>query len=133
MPRRLPALAIILGVAGIIPFLICGIGATAANDVRSTLAAFALVGYGAVILGFLGGVHWGFTLSVEHDPAERLRLGFGVLPAIIGWLALGISLVTVHPVLSEQSWWNGAPTPKTWCPTAISACASASQPWSSCC
>jgi hypothetical protein len=99
MPRRLPALAIILGVAGIIPFLICGIGATAANDVRSTLAAFALVGYGAVILGFLGGVHWGFTLSVEHDPAERLRLGFGVLPAIIGWLALGISLVTVHPVL----------------------------------
>jgi hypothetical protein len=99
MPRRLPALAIILGVAGLIPFIICGIGATAANDIRSTLSAFCLVGYGAVILGFLGGVHWGFTLSVSHDPAERFRLGFGVLPAIIGWLALAATLATAHPVL----------------------------------
>jgi hypothetical protein len=92
-------LAVILGIAGLIPFLICGVGATAANDVRSTLSAFALVGYGAVILGFLGGVHWGFTLSAPHDPAERFRLALGVLPAIVGWLALSISIATVHPVV----------------------------------
>jgi hypothetical protein len=99
MPRRLPVLAVILGVAGLIPFLICGVGATAASDVRSTISAFALIGYGAVILGFLGGVHWGFTLSVEHDPAERARLALGVLPAIVGWLAIGVGLGTAQPVL----------------------------------
>jgi hypothetical protein len=99
MPRRLPALAVILGIAGLIPFIICGLGATAANDVRSSLSAFALIGYGAVILGFLGGVHWGFTLSVQHDPAERFRLSLGVLPAIVGWLALALTFATSQAVL----------------------------------
>jgi hypothetical protein len=99
MPRRLPVLAIILGIAGIIPFVLCGLGAVATNAVTSQLAAFVLIGYGAVILSFLGGVHWGFTLATEHDPAERPRLLLGVLPALAGWGALAASLYSLQPVL----------------------------------
>ena len=99
MPRRLPVLAVILSVAGIIPFILCGLGAVAANVVTSLLAAYVLIGYGAVILSFVGAVHWGFTLATEHDPAERPRLLLGVLPALVGWGALAATLYSQQPVL----------------------------------
>lgn len=99
MPRRLPALAVILGIAGIIPFILCGLGAVAANNVTSMLAAYVLIAYGAVILSFLGGVHWGFTLAVEPDPAERPRLSLGVIPALAGWAAVAVSLYAAQPLL----------------------------------
>jgi hypothetical protein len=68
--------------------------------VQSLVAAEELAGYGAVVLGFLGGVHWGFTLS-EPDEAKsvRTRLGLGVLPSLIGWLAIFFA-VGLHPALS---------------------------------
>ena len=99
MPRRLPALAIILGVAGLIPFLVLGIGSVSTNTITSRLAASLLIGYGAVILSFLGAVHWGFTLATEHDPAERPRLVLGVLPAMVGWAAMAMTLFSLEPVL----------------------------------
>ena len=99
MPRRLPALAIILGVAGLIPFLVFGIGSVSTNTITSRLAAYVLIGYGAVILSFIGAVHWGFTLATEHDPAERPRLVLGVMPALVGWAALALTLFTLEPVL----------------------------------
>jgi hypothetical protein len=99
MPRRLPVLAIILTIAGILPFILFGLEATAANTVTSQVSAYALIGYGAVILSFLGGVHWGFTLAIEHDPAERPRLLLGVLPGLIGWGALAATLYAQAPAL----------------------------------
>jgi hypothetical protein len=98
MPHRLPILAVILTVAGIVPFLLCGLGSVATNDVTSRLSGFALIGYGAVILSFLGGVHWGLTLATEDDPAERPRLLLGVVPALMGWAALAASLYTQQPM-----------------------------------
>jgi hypothetical protein len=99
MPRRLPVLAVILTIAGIVPFILCGLGAVATNAITSQLAAYVLIGYGAVILSFLGGVHWGFTLAVEHDPAERPRLVLGIVPALVGWAALAAALYSQQPVL----------------------------------
>jgi hypothetical protein len=100
MIPTLPPLAIILGVAGIIPFALLGIGAVGASPDSSLTAVRGLVGYGAVILAFLGGVHWGFTLGEPGDGrAVRARLTLGVLPALIGWLALFTSIVA-RPVLS---------------------------------
>jgi len=106
MFRSLPPLAILLGAAGLIPFLALGLGSVGADPVRSLAAAEALVGYGAVILAFLGGVHWGFTLG-EHDAAvgnaparlARARLGLGVVPSLIGWAAILCGVVG-HPVIS---------------------------------
>jgi hypothetical protein len=99
MPRRLPILAVILGLAGIIPFLLCGLAAAQANSPAAVMAAYVLIGYGAVILAFLGGVHWGFTLSTAHDPAEIPRLILGVLPALAGWAALAASLYAGQPII----------------------------------
>ena len=89
MRRNLPPLAIVLGLGGLIPFLACGFGAVAFHDpVREARAVAALVAYGAVILSFLGAVHWGFALEDQTRLADGARLGFGVLPALLGWVAV---------------------------------------------
>ena len=85
MRRPLPLLAWLLGLAGLIPFAACGYGSlTPGGDP----AALALAAYGAVILAFLGGVHWGFALPEPSGRGERARLGLGVLPSLVGWVAL---------------------------------------------
>ena len=95
MHKSLPPLALILGTAGIIPFAVFGIAAVGASSESALTATRGLVGYGAVILAFLGGVHWGFTLD-EPELARyvRVRLTLGVVPALIGWAAILVSLVS---------------------------------------
>jgi hypothetical protein len=100
MFRSLPTLAVLLGVAGIIPFVLTGVGSVGANPEHALAATRGLVGYGAIVLGFLGGVHWGFTLSDKgDDEAVRSRLLLGVAPALVGWAAVILSIVT-EPVFS---------------------------------
>ena len=89
MKSRLPLLALVLGLAGLLPFLLCGLLAVGQDGDR---AAFALVGYGAVILAFLGGVHWGFALREPAAGGERARLTLGVVPSLVGWLALLLTM-----------------------------------------
>ena len=95
MPRRPPAFAFVLGFAGLIPFVAGAFGAVAWTDaLQSDRALAALVAYGAVILAFLGGVHWGFVLQPSAAEAEvaaartRSRLVFGVAPSLVGFAAL---------------------------------------------
>ena len=96
MNRSLPSIAMLLGIAGLIPFIVCGLGALAnqpPNDERSLLA---LVAYGGVILAFLGGVHWGFGLDAAGSaPADiqSARFGLGVLPSLVGWVAVLLGLL----------------------------------------
>jgi hypothetical protein len=85
MSRRLPFLALLLGIAGLVPFIACGLYATTQNGSPATVA---LAAYGAVILAFLGGVHWGFALLEPSGRGERSRLGLGVVPSLLGWVAL---------------------------------------------
>jgi hypothetical protein len=87
--NRLPRLAILLGAGGLIPFLVLGFA--------------LLIGYGAVILSFLGGVHEGFAILApaplpgatkptgEWTRAESLRLWGASACAVVGWLALVIT------------------------------------------
>jgi hypothetical protein len=104
----MPLLAVLLGIAGLIPFIVCGLGAVSVDPITANRMLTALVGYGAVILSFIGGVHWGFALSAPAAPvplgtespsmrgfftAERSRLVFGVVPSLIGWLALLLQML----------------------------------------
>lgn len=76
-----------LGVGGVLPFA----GATFAGlggFFEPGFARTVLVAYGAVILAFLGAVHWGLALASPDHPATTSRLGLGVLPALVGWVAL---------------------------------------------
>jgi hypothetical protein len=100
MIRHLPPIAIVLGAAGLIPFMVLGLSSVGANPANALAAAEELVGYGAVILAFLGGVHWGFTLGETGDAhAVRARLGLGVLPSLIGFVAIFVG-IGGHPIIS---------------------------------
>lgn len=107
MQRRLPAAAIALGLAGLIPFIGLGIAALSTPDsVELRHYLLGLVGYGAVVLAFLGGIHWGFVLHPDALPEnlppdawrDATRLGLSVLPSLIGFAALLIPVFGVPEI-----------------------------------
>jgi hypothetical protein len=84
-----------IGLAGVMPFL---------SGSTRPLVAHAIAAYGATILSFLGGVHWGLAIGSQSGAyQEKLpaRLGLSVLPSLAGWAALlvgssaGLYLLTV--------------------------------------
>jgi hypothetical protein len=107
---RLPPLAIVLGAAGLLPFFVAALNAAKADIGSAQSSALPLITYGAVVLSFLGGVHWGFVLEGPPTFAQRSRLGLGVVPGLLGWGAallgvwgqpfLGLSLLIAGFVLT---------------------------------
>lgn len=85
----IPRPAAWLGFGGLIPFagLTAGLLLDPAHAARWT---FALIAYGAVILSFVGALHWGFaTLWQSHSTGYRGRLmTWSVVPALGAWIAL---------------------------------------------
>jgi hypothetical protein len=81
-----PGLAL-LGYAGLAPFVACVLGIVLLEGEARAFAVRALVAYGAVILSFLGAVHWGLLLR-HAVAAAQARLAAGVLPSLAGWAAL---------------------------------------------
>jgi hypothetical protein len=85
-----------LGVLGLLPFFALAFltwlpdGAAIGNVSAARLAQLALVAYAAVILAFLGAVHWGLALaSAGASPqSTRLALTWGIIPSLLGWIAL---------------------------------------------
>lgn len=85
----LPPAAQILGGAGTLPFI--GLAALAIAGPMSWYACFltALSHYGAVILAFVGALHWAYALRREaRNGSAWLQYGFSVVPALLGWLSL---------------------------------------------
>jgi hypothetical protein len=85
--RPLPQGLTALGYAGLLPFVACVLAIALLEGEARAFAVRALVAYGAVILSFLGAVHWGLLLR-QPDAAAPVRLAIGVLPSLAGWLAL---------------------------------------------
>lgn len=89
--KGVPRPALLLGVAGLIPFAAGALAVTLLPDHRE-LAARLLLAYGATILAFLGGVHWGLAMAAggrdrTADPPAAGRLALSVLPQLIAWSA----------------------------------------------
>lgn len=82
--RTPPLAAIGLGAAGLLPFLAGLLGTLAPS--LAIVGPEGLLGYGAVILSFLGGVHWG--LAMMRGDAGWRALGASVVPSLVGWAAL---------------------------------------------
>ena len=71
-----PRLALVLGWAGIMPFVALSLAAVfAIGPLSQSWAMGALALYGAVILSFLGGAVWGLTLAREHEPLRPGAMG----------------------------------------------------------
>jgi Protein of unknown function (DUF3429) len=96
-----------LGHAGLLPFFALSFacwwpGSAAVDGVSvAQMARLALVAYAAVILSFLGAVHWGFALLSPQLSRTLLRqsLFWGVVPSLLGWLALLMSFAGIAPWL----------------------------------
>ncbi len=86
----LPKKAVWLGALGLIPFAALTAIAVFGNGTNASAALFAVVAYGAVILSFLGGAHWGFASAAMKDqPAAASRLlVMSVVPSLLGWVAV---------------------------------------------
>ncbi|TDH63966.1 DUF3429 domain-containing protein [Dankookia rubra] len=103
MDQPLPRPTLWLGLAGLLPFLGSALLAWTAPAEWRGVALYALAAYGAVILSFLGAVHWGLALRAPATEAAATapRLGLGVLPSLVGWVALllpplpGLSLLAL--------------------------------------
>ncbi|MEQ1711965.1 MAG: DUF3429 domain-containing protein [Hyphomicrobium sp.] len=99
-PARVPALPLAIGIAGLIPFV--GLAGIIVLNPRLPAADAwrALTLYGAVILSFMGGVHWGLAMArgAELGPrgaeagGRRTVSGYiaSVVPALAGWFAVAI-------------------------------------------
>jgi len=87
-PASLPRPVAWLGYGGLLPFL--ALAAAVLLRLEEDLARAALVGYGAVILSFVGALHWGFAMLLPGlDEAERTRLfAWSTVPALVAWPAL---------------------------------------------
>ena len=91
----MPWLAILLSALGLIPFIVCGLAALGPDPDTAARMLDALIGYAAVALAFVGGIHWGFELQSDQQPRSlsRARLTLGILPLLVGWICLVLPLV----------------------------------------
>ena len=84
--QPVPALAQRLGHLGLVPFVL---GALLVWFVRAEalpFAAQALSAYAALVVSFLGGIHWGLALRAAA-PSPRLLL-WGTAPTLGAWVAV---------------------------------------------
>jgi hypothetical protein len=86
---RTPTIAAWLGIGGLIPF----VGLTAAAMLSGAAHPWlvrALLDYAAVILSFVGALHWGFAMTLpDLDPRlQRGMFAWSVVPSLLAWVFL---------------------------------------------
>ncbi|HEX6979776.1 MAG TPA: DUF3429 domain-containing protein [Alphaproteobacteria bacterium] len=95
MPIRIPRPALVLALAGLVPFVVLAAAIwLVPSDVAPVMLAFQLA-WTAVNIAFLGAVHWGVALA-RPDALGWPRLAWSVLPAVLGFLA---QFMTTAPAL----------------------------------
>jgi hypothetical protein len=119
MIRANHPLVLLLSILGLVPFLGCAYLACAWQTSSEARGMISLLAYGAVILSFLGGIHWGWVLAEgEVDDlglpvagrvgglptnipsrVQKGRIALGILPALIGWVALLIGILAPAPAI----------------------------------
>lgn len=85
---RAPAPAVLIGAAGLVPFV--GLAAlTAFVPASSAFSREALLHYGAIILAFVGALHWGYAVRrAAHGISAWIQYGWSVVPALVAWATL---------------------------------------------
>ena len=91
MNKKPPFIISLLGYGGALPFL----GLAACTYFKVALPGVSpvegLLTYGAVILSFIGALHWGVVMAQHEQVVPRLAsllYGWSVMPALIAWAAL---------------------------------------------
>jgi hypothetical protein len=121
-PATPTLLALRLGYAGLLPFVL---GAALVWLVRADAHPFAtlmLSCYAAVIVSFLGGIHWGLSMRHGAQAVPPWFYGWAVVPSLVAWVAVvmppyaglvvhGVMLVACYlvdrrsyPLLGAANW-----------------------------
>ena len=144
MRTPVPAVALLLGAAGILPFL-WGVATMVVPSVEALslrvigprfVRPFVVLQYGTIILCFMSGVLWGFATRAEGT-AAGFAYGLSVVPALWAFFFVGngptsaainllagfLAVLAIDAVL-----WSNGLTPKWWLTlripltTVVSAC-----------
>lgn len=88
LTEPLPAVVACLGYGGLLPFLALASGAIG-DGAHAQFWRAALVAYGAVILSFVGALHWGLAIAPGKLDRSRRNALFvcSVVPALVAWIA----------------------------------------------
>jgi hypothetical protein len=89
-----------LGYGGLIPFLALT-PASLLDHHHGMVWSDALYAYGAIILSFIGALHWGLAMS-RPELSERQRsawFAWSIVPALIAWPAVLLSPPLAAPLL----------------------------------
>jgi hypothetical protein len=78
--------ALRLGYAGLLPFVLGAALVWLVHPEAHAYATLGLAGYAAVILSFLGGIHWGLAMREPAPPTPVLL--WGVVPSLVAWPAV---------------------------------------------
>ncbi len=86
---KLPRGVAWLGYGGLLPFLFLAPASLLAGH-HAPMLSDALFAYGAIILSFVGALHWGFAMTLS-GLSERQRTAsfvWSVIPALLAWPAI---------------------------------------------
>lgn len=119
--NQAPAAARILALGGLIPFWALALAPRL--GINPPQLQQALIGYAAVILSFVGALHWGLAAARDNTshplPAWR-SYGWSVVPALAAWVALLLpyrdaltllSLSFIAAMFADQRWLTGQGLP----------------------
>jgi hypothetical protein len=108
--RKIPAAAMMLGLAGLLPFAAAAVSQFV--PLPFLPAGFGLqvaIVYGAVILSFLGGIRWGTAIGPYLPERQAMEFITSVLPSLAGFAAvfmpeiLGLGLL-IASFLMQALW-----------------------------
>lgn len=100
----MPVSAIMLSILGLVPFIGCGLAALGPNAATAGRMLTALIAWGALVLAFTGGLHWGLVLREPETappvapgskPAigRHTRIAVAAVPLVLGWVAVLLPLI----------------------------------------
>lgn len=137
--KDVPREPLLLGIAGVLPYAVTSLGtvflAYDLNHTNSTgielfftreTAQYLLdmmlpiqIGYGAVIISFLGAIHWGLEYAGYGGHSHR-RFAYGVIAPAVAWPTLLMSheyaLITQFLAFIFQYFTDVQATVRGWCP-----------------
>ena len=72
--------------AGLAPFVIGAALVWVVNAEAHFYATLALAAYAALVIAFLGGIHWGLAMRLAAPPASLFV--WGAAPSVLAWAAV---------------------------------------------
>ena len=87
--ERAEMTARLMGFGGLFPFVFLALASVIGLRTPFAPAPALLIGYGAIILSFVGALHWGAQLTQTDD--KKIRASsyiWSIVPALLAWLAL---------------------------------------------